>query len=375
MMNRRKFIQHALVAGAALSPSFLLTGCSGWKRTDVSETGTGMNPLPFLEETSATICRYASLAPSGHNSQPWRVRVEQPDRWVIEADPNRKLPAVDPENRELILSLGAFVENLSIAAGAMGLATDIDVVARQRHQRDIMRLTLRKDRKTNVPLEKIQYRRTVKHGLVTRELSKADVDALSAGADDSLFYFPRGTRHAECIREAAVENYRIQSRRQEAQRELVRWLRLSHRDAVAHRDGLSTAGMEISGLAGWMVRNFSKPEDFLTDRYRKQGEKVISELAGQGGGWMVMTSPGETVADLVETGRRFERMALIARERGIGIHPMTQILEERHGLEQLAANHGKPLFPQFVLRVGYLNRYPKPVSLRRPVSWFAYRAD
>ena len=63
-------------------------------------------------------------------------------------------------------------------------------------------------------------------------------------------------------------------------------------------------------------------------------------------------------------------MALLARERNIALQPMTQYLEEAAGLNQIAANHPKDMYPQFILRVGYLKRYPKPVSLRRPVNWF-----
>jgi len=31
------------------------------------------------------------------------------------------------------------------------------------------------------------------------------------------------------------------------------------------------------------------------------------------------------------------------------------------------------MIPQFLLRVGYLKRYPEPVSLRRPVNWFVQK--
>jgi hypothetical protein len=63
-------------------------------------------------------------------------------------------------------------------------------------------------------------------------------------------------------------------------------------------------------------------------------------------------------------------MALMAGEKKIGIHPMTQCLEEKQGLEKIASNHSAEVVPQFVLRVGYLDEYPGPVSLRRPLSWF-----
>jgi hypothetical protein len=40
-------------------------------------------------------------------------------------------------------------------------------------------------------------------------------------------------------------------------------------------------------------------------------------------------------------------------------------------LKQIAAEHEQRIIPHFVLRIGYLDTYPDPVSLRRPVSWFA----
>ena len=104
--------------------------------------------------------------------------------------------------------------------------------------------------------------------------------------------------------------------------------------------------------------------------FRKQSVDHTAKLARQDGGWIVITSEGRTVADLIDTGRRFERMALLARERKIAVQPMTQYLEEDTGLKHIAANHEASMIPQFVLRVGYLDIYPLPVSLRRPVSWF-----
>jgi hypothetical protein len=70
---------------------------------------------------------YASLAPSGHNAQPWYVKVVNEKTCIIGLDPLRRLPAVDPNNRESLLSIGAFAESLSLAAGAKGYDTDMEV--------------------------------------------------------------------------------------------------------------------------------------------------------------------------------------------------------------------------------------------------------
>jgi hypothetical protein len=370
MMDRREFVKRVLSTGLVLMSGVALNGCGGLKRKDMPGFEQSNPNQSTLESTHKAILYYASLAPSGHNCQPWRVRIEAPGIWVVEADFDRELPAVDPHNRELLLSLGAFVENLSLAAGAMGLSSDTEVTAKTFTDRDVVRILLRKGQPTDYPIQRLKLRRTVRHGQEPKELKGSDVNALSKPLGDRLFYFPRGSSHADCIRDAAVENYRIQTQRDDAQQELVRWLRLSDQDARCHYDGLTTEGMEIEGLKGWFVRQFVRPDDFLTARYRQRGIDLTADLAQQGGGWFIVTSPGTTVEDLINTGRRFERMALSARERGIGIHPMTQILEEPQGIEQIIANHSNHIFPQFVLRVGYLEKYPDPVTLRRPVERF-----
>jgi hypothetical protein len=170
--------------------------------------------------------------------------------------------------------------------------------------------------------------------------------------------------------EGALEAFRAQTYRDEAQQELATWIRFRDAEAEAHRDGLTVDSMEIKGLAGWYVRNFMNRSDVMTEGFRGKGVEGVARHVQEGAGWLVITSPGETVADLIDTGRRFERIFLLCRERGIGIHPMTQMLEEERWRHEISVQHGAGMIPQFILRVGYLERYAAPVSLRRPVSWF-----
>ena len=370
-INRRSFLKETLAAGTMLAGAgSLISACSGISRSDLPDGIPAEQSTTELDEVRNAILYYASLAPSGHNSQPWYVKVKSPNEWIISADPNRRLPAVDPNNREAMLSIGAFVENLKIAAGTFGLQAEMEVIASDTIESDILKVSLKPGSSIDYPLQRISRRMTVKHGFLSDEIKKEDVKALSKPLDGNLYYFPAGTEHANCIREEAIENFRVQTQRDDAQRELVQWLRISNKDAERYRDGLTVEGMEIRGFKGWFVRNFVQPEDFMKSSFREQGVDHTATLARQGGGWFVITSRGRTVADLIETGRKFERMALLARERNIAIHPMTQCLEEESGKKQIAANHRASMIPQFLLRVGYLQRYPEPVSLRRPVSWF-----
>ena len=68
------------------------------------------------------IASYASKAPSGHNTQPWKFHITDSAITVL---PNLDvaLPVVDRNNRELFISLGCAIENLCIAASYFGYTT------------------------------------------------------------------------------------------------------------------------------------------------------------------------------------------------------------------------------------------------------------
>ena len=370
-ITRRTFLRTTLATGAlVMGAGTVLGGCSGVRRADLDLPEGSFETVAGLDQQGAAILYYASLAPSSHNAQPWFVKVLEPGKWIVGIDPERRLAVVDPDNREMLLSIGAFVENLSLAAGALGYEAHTEIIAREAMDQEVVSVTLARTKPTGYPLERITNRRTVRGGFCTDELKDKDVRALSEPFDGRLFYYPRGTEHAQCIEEGAVEFFRAQTYRDEAQKELREWTRLGNAEAKKYRSGLTTESMEITGIAGWYVRTFMKAEDVMKENYRKQGIDRNTKWAAEGGGWFVLTSKGRGVVDLVETGRQFERMALMARELNVAVHPMTQYLEEKAGLDQISKNHEQSVIPQFILRVGYLDSYPNPVSLRRPVSWF-----
>jgi nitroreductase len=62
---------------------------------------------------------YAILAPSAHNTQPWQWQLDG-NQLSILRDYEHSLKESDPTSRETFLSLGAFIENLVVAAGFFG---------------------------------------------------------------------------------------------------------------------------------------------------------------------------------------------------------------------------------------------------------------
>lgn len=78
----------------------------------------------------------AILAPSGHNAQPWRFRLTDSSVEVW-ADRSRRLPVIDPHDRELIISCGAALFNLRVALESHGHAVRCELLP-ERSQPDLL---------------------------------------------------------------------------------------------------------------------------------------------------------------------------------------------------------------------------------------------
>ena len=72
-----------------------------------------------IEEKIRFLLNYAILAPSFHNTQPWKFSIKG-NNIEVYADFTRQLPEVDPEKRELYISVGCAISNLLIAAEHFG---------------------------------------------------------------------------------------------------------------------------------------------------------------------------------------------------------------------------------------------------------------
>ncbi|HEX2205501.1 MAG TPA: hypothetical protein VHG91_19475 [Longimicrobium sp.] len=68
---------------------------------------------------------WAVLAPSGHNTQPWRFRVAG-DTLFVHADRARRLAVVDPLDRELVMSCGAALFFLRVAIRRFGHLDEVE---------------------------------------------------------------------------------------------------------------------------------------------------------------------------------------------------------------------------------------------------------
>jgi hypothetical protein len=82
------------------------------------------------------LVRYATLAPSSHNTRCWKFGLNN-QSVSIQPDYQRRCPIVDPDDHHLFISLGCAAENLIQASTAMGFRGEALFNAEQNESLDI----------------------------------------------------------------------------------------------------------------------------------------------------------------------------------------------------------------------------------------------
>lgn len=368
-MIRREFLQKA--AAGLLLMSF---GSGVYSIMHSANQQVQPEELPdTISRTEADMLSLAFRAPSGHNTQPWQIKVLEPGRWLLETVKERWLPAVDPLNREMYLSLGAFIANLKTAGRLYGQQVEVQLVAEDFFDTAVAFVQLypvQPERDENI-LKEMQLRRTLRSGYLPHEITPEDVSYLTGGLPEIIYYSP-ASQEGRWLADGTIAANRQQVFHDDAQRELADWIRWSAKEAAVHRNGLTPESMELPMLARWYAKAFFDQTSVMQQSFRESTVAKVQEQVGCSGGWLIISSKDSTIASLLQAGEIFGELSLKARARQIALQPMMQILEEQPWKEQIAAQLSLTGNAQFIVRTGYVKGYPEPVSLRMGLSQIVY---
>lgn len=124
MLMRRQVVLGASAA-SAIAPS-LVACSSGAQEQEAARRLRRPISAPPGDRAGLMreLVRYATLAPSSHNTQCWTFHLHD-QGMVIAPDLARRCPVVDPDDHHLYVSLGCATENLAHAALANGLQAKV----------------------------------------------------------------------------------------------------------------------------------------------------------------------------------------------------------------------------------------------------------
>jgi hypothetical protein len=323
-------------------------------------------PRPPYEE----MVGFATRAPSVHNTQPWLWRTS-PEGLELYADWARQLSRADPDGRDLLVSCGAALHHLQVAAAALGWTAHIRHAPDPGYSRLLASIRFTRHEasaEAGHGLTRLLGRQTDRRQFASWPVPQEQLQSLAwTGSQWGVTVTPVVD---EAVR---LRLLRLTAEADERQRrdpayetELATWARERERDGVP-------AGNVPEGdptrLADTLV-----PQRFPAGTLVDEGQGPPPGPPGI----LVIATSSDDVLSRVRAGEALSAVWLDATGRGLVGVPLSQATEVDETRQLL---EGRELddraCPQILFCVGWpqADRPPLPRTPRRPVAQVMIRAD
>lgn len=306
----------------------------------------------------------AVMAPSSHNTQPWRFRIH--DRFLeLHADPKRQLLVIDRDCRQLVESCGCALMNARVAIRAMGHDEELTVMLVDSdlplHLATIRvgepRETTEQDRQL---MSAIARRATNRRSFLARPVASSFTDMLAEAARREGATLVRLDPDQKATLASLVQDAdHRQFSDPKFRDELTSWLAPA---GSRRRDGIPFEEKEYgSPRAFALARTMRSP--LLGDLFGTLEESLVRGAPAV----VVIGTRGDDPPSWLAVGQALEAVLLHATAHGLSAAFLNQVLEVtdlRARIAELAPEVGHP---QMILRIGVPSEPMERISPRRDV--------
>ncbi|MBA0126870.1 nitroreductase family protein [Haloechinothrix sp. YIM 98757] len=291
----------------------------------------------------AVLDRALCTTPSVHNTMPWIVESgsERVDLLEWTDRPPRQH---DPTGRDLLLSCGAAVTNLRVAARSLGWSSAVELFPEPDRPALIARITPGARRSVDdgdMALYGALYRRrSYRRPFTSQQVDSGVASALAReGSGEDVRAHRVMAPEIERVAEALTYAASVLRADAALQRELAAWN--GGHVAGATGNGRAAAGSDTLPWAG-LVRATTRITDVPTLAGRLAGEQLL-----------IIATDTDTAADQVRAGAAVQRAWLAAVASGLAGSVLTQPLHLDEVRDRIRDGLGITGYPQILLRFGY----------------------
>ena len=290
----------------------------------------------------------AVKAPSGHNTQPWKFRQNE-SAVEIYPDFDRRFPEVDPDDRELSVSLGCAVENLCLAAQTKGYKSAVSV-----GDKGVITVSLAEEAGVKPSplfsqLDARQTNRSVYNGeeIALDVLKK--LQSIRSEKSISVHYYARQTKQFNDIEQYVLQGNTHQMQNEAFKAELKSWMRFNKKHQDQTLDGLSYAVFGAPNVPRWMAEPIMSMAINAKAQNKADREKIASASH-----LVLFTTRENSRREWVSLGRTLQRFLLTTTELGIVHAYLNQPNEEVEIALEMTRTLGLAgECPTILLRIGY----------------------
>jgi hypothetical protein len=368
-MNRRKFL--AILGGGTILAATASVAAFVTTRTPTKALAPWQLAGSSYSDPRKRALSFALLAPNPHNRQPWLVDLSAADKISLFVDTDKMLPHTDPYNRQITIGLGCFLELLRMATAEDGYRAVIERFPEGYDDaaldaKPVAVVSLRKDKEVQKdPLfAHVLNRRSLKEPFDTsKPVSSEILQALeNVVLPDNRVGTSKDSKFVDSMRDLTARAMDIEVKTPRTYQESVDLFRIGKAEVEKNPDGIDFSGpmFDTLGATGLFTRESAL--DTTTATYQQGMDAVMTPLAtAMGYVWLV--SRTNTRLDQLNAGRDWIRINLAATGKNVGLHPISQALQEYPEMKTqfdrcrkiLAADGGTV---QMLGRLGYAEAVP-----------------
>ena len=269
---------------------------------------------------------------------------------------------MDPDNRELFVSLGCATENLCIAASHKGYRGDVTIT-----DNGVIKIMLSQDSLNmasslypQIPIR--QTNRSVYNGRIIPDDSIALLKSVGAEACIGVHFVKNGTPEYQVISEMVYRGNSIQMNNKKFKEELRQWMRYNKKHQNEMKDGLSYAVFGAPNIPRFIAKSIITGA--INEKSQNKNDRKRIESSSH---FILLTTSKNTVEQWINLGRTLERILLKTTEMGISHAYLNQPNEVSElSLEMVQKLGILNEYPTVLIRVGYGKKMP--YALRRNIE-------
>jgi nitroreductase len=284
-------------------------------------------PARFLEQ----IATAGTLAPSGDNLQPWRLRIDNESLLVVD-DRDKDHSLFNVHNLASYIALGAVLENVLIAATRYNYRANIYYFPDSQEHDLISRISFNHGTETDPLVDSIEKRCTNRKPYERRALDGATTQRLNLDPNrfsrlgltwlhDQASLNKLGAIVSRADR-LLFENPLIHSH-------LFSTLRWSAEEVERTRDGLPIETLELGSIgskAFRALRKWSVVKILNTCGFSAMAARQSAMLMRRCSAAGLITAPDTSPLSFLQVGQVFQRLWLQATKENLALQPMTAVV-------------------------------------------------
>jgi len=317
------FLSVPLFSGDFSEREYLLTN-------DVYDTESSL-----MTETQYNLIKAGISSSSGHNMQPWKVRILNETSFSLHIDKEKELAVIDPENTQLLMSQGTFIASVIHESEILNVQIAVLYPEEIDFSEDYPLVATFTISGTMNP-ENADTTSGATVNLIDNAINENQVDFSSEALQSFLSEYI--DIHSTIINEDSIVDFQsyllngtvIESQNQSAMEEMLSVFRFSRKEKNEYRYGLSLNTIKppfqfyAESFIGWTTTWDSFGKSSIT-QFEKRLEHEFT--------YIIFSKENPSFQDYIEMG--FLMQMLSYKFSNVYLRPAAQLIEPLEGMEEL----------------------------------------